>query len=400
LRLWSGQAVSDFGSEITMLALPLTAILVLHASVWEVGLLRAAVAAPQLLFSIIAGMVADRLRRRPVLVISDLARALVLATIPLAAVLSVLNFWLLFVVAFIVGTFDTLFIVTYQAFLPSVVTADDLVEGNSKLHTTGAIAQVAAPSAGGALIQILTAPVVILLDALSFLFSAFMISRIRVEEGTVRESRRQTPRQFSAELVVGWRHLVADPLLRAIGFASTILGFFFGVQQTVLILYLFEELRLSPLAIGAILAVGSVGAVLGAMASGRVGQGAVGPTLIMATLVNTVGATLLGVASGEVAIALLVVGQLLVGASFPLYFVNQTSLRQAVAPPEYLGRITAAFAMISWGMIPVGALIGGLLPALTGLQATLLIGGAGKLVAVVWLWFSPVRQVRQIPSRA
>ncbi|GIM91827.1 MFS transporter [Paractinoplanes toevensis] len=394
MRLWTGQAVSDFGGEITQLALPLTAIFVLNAPVWQVGLLRAATAAPLLLFSIPAGMLADRLRRRPILIVSDLARAVVLAVVPLAAVLHVLSIGLLVVVGLVAGTFNVLFLVTYQAFLPTVVTPDALVEGNSKLQTTGAIAEVAAPSAGGALIQWLTAPIVVLLDALSFLFSAFMISRVRVEETVVAAPRRA----LLADLLVGWRHLVAHPLLRAIAVGSTIMGIFFGVQQTVLILFMTRTLHYSALAIGLILAVGSVGAIVGAVASGRVGRNALGPTLIAATLLNAIGGTLLGTTTGALAVPVLVLGQFLVGASFPMYFVQQTSLRQAVSPPEYLGRITAAFAMITWGMIPIGALIGGLLPSFLGLQATLLLGGLGKLLAVAWLWFSPVRQVRSIET--
>lgn len=214
------------------------------------------------------------------------------------------------------------------------------------------------------------------------------------------EPKRGRRRAFLAELGVGWQQLYANPLLRAICGSSAILGFFFGIQQTVLIAYLSRGLRLDSFAIGAVLAVGSVGSVLGAMLAGSTAHRHLGSTLILAVAVNACGAALLGFASGTAAIPILIVAQLLIGVSFPLYFVNQTSLRQAVAPPECLGRITAAFSVVSWGMIPLGALVGGALPAWVGIQATLAVGGIGKLGAVGWLLCSPVRHVRRIPAAA
>jgi MFS family permease len=390
--------VSQFGSEITMLALPLVAVLLLDASPLEVGLLRAAWSGPRLVFSFAAGLAVDRMRRKPLLIGSDLVRAVALSAIPLAALLGGLEMWLVFLIAFVLGTFDTLFIIAYQSFLPSVISRADLVEGNGKLQTTAAVAQVAGPGFGGALVQLLTGPVVLLVDSLTFLFSAVMIAVVRVREETPPKSPQ--PQAIRTELSVGWRHMVAHPLLRAIGGSSAILGVFFGVQQAVLIVYLANELRLSPFVIGVVLAVGSVGAVVGAIVAGMVGARNLGPTLVLAVIVNGVGASLLGFAGGAAAIPLLVLGQVLAGVSIPIYTVNVTSLRQAVAPPELLGRITAAFAVISWGMIPVGALLGGLLPSLIGVQATLAVGGLGKFGAAVWLLRSPIRRMREIPAPA
>lgn len=397
LRLWTGQSVSQFGSEITMLALPLVAVLLLDASPLEVGLLRAAWSGPRLVFGFAAGLAVDRLRRRPLLVGSDLVRAVALSAIPLAALLGGLEMWLVFLVAFVLGTFDTLFIIAYQSFLPSVISRADLVEGNGKLQTTAAVAQVAGPGIGGALVQLLTGPVVLLVNSLTFVCSAAMIAVVRVREEPPPPKSRQ-PHAIRAELSLGWQHLIADPLLRAIGGSSAILGVFFGVQQAVLIVYLADELRLSSFVIGVILAVGSVGAVVGAIVAGVLGARNLGPTLVLAVIVNAVGASLLGFAGDAAAIPLLVLGQVLAGVSIPIYTVNVTSLRQAVAPPELLGRITATFAVIGWGMIPVGALLGGLLPSLIGVQATLAVGGLGKFGAVVWLLLSPIRRMREIPA--
>jgi MFS family permease len=401
LRLWAGQSVSSVGSEVTAVALPLTAVLVLHASALELGILRAAWSAPQLLFSIIAGIGVDRFRRRPLLITSDLARAGVLMLVPTAVLLGALRTWLLIVVAFVVGSFNTLFAIAYQAFLPSVVRRSKLVEANSKLQTTLSIAQVGGPGLGGVLIQLLTAPVVLLVDSVSYLVSAALLARTRVEEHMPwRAGGERRGDADRGRLGDGWRLLYRDPLLRAIGGSSAILGLFFGVQQAVFILYMADVLHLDPTTIGLVLAVGSLGGIAGAIVSGPIGNRSLGPTLIIAVVVNGFGATLLAFASGPHPVPLLVAGQLLVGVSFPLYFVNQTSLRQSVAPPEYLGRITAAFAMVSWGMIPVGAIAGGVLPQFVSLQATLVIGGIGKFGAAAWLLWSPIRRIRRVPAAA
>jgi MFS family permease len=365
----------------------------------DLGLLRAAWSGPQLLFGVVAGVGVDRLRRRPLLIVSDLGRAVALAAIPAAVLWGGLRMWLLLLVSFVVGSFGTVFSVAYQSFLPSVVPRKSLVEGNSKLQTTAAVAQVAGPGLGGALVQLFTAPLVILIDSVSFLISAILLATMRVDEALPASSRGTTRRHgILHELSVGWKQLYKHPLLRAISGSSAILAFFFGVQQTVFVLYLVQALHLEAFMIGAILAVGSIGGIVGAMVAGVLSSRHLGSTLIVALLVNAIGAVLLGLASGVAAIAVLIVGQVLIGVSFPLYFINQTSLRQAIAPPEYLGRITAAFAMTSWGIVPVGALVGGVVPSLVGLQATLVIGGVGKLFAVGWLLFSPVRRFQHIPA--
>lgn len=401
MRLWVGQSVSEIGSEITVLALPLTAVLLLHPTALQMGFLRAGWYGPQLAFGLFAGVSVDRIRRRPILITCDLGRAVTLAMIPVAVLLGGLQMWVLYLAAIVIGTFDTFFSIAYQSFLPSVVSRSHLVEGNSKLQTSSAIAQVAGPGLGGALIKLLTAPIALLVDSLSFLVSLilFISMRVREADAATVKSGHGSDRSVWHEIILGWQRLYADPLLRVIGSCSAVLGFFFGIQQTVLILYLVDGLHLDTVVIGVVLAIGSIGAIAGALVSGPAGARSLGPTLIIAVLVNAIGGTLLGLASGAGALPLLIAGQLLVGASFPLYFINQTSLRQAVAPPEYLGRVTAAFTVISWGMIPVGALAGGLVPSLVGLRATLVIGGIGKLGASLLLVFSPIRQLRHVPRQ-
>jgi MFS family permease len=393
-RFWSGEAVSELGSEVTALALPLAAVTLVHATAFELGLLRAAWTGPQLLLGLVAGQIVDRVRRRRLMIGADLGRALALAAIPLAALLVGLDVWLLVAVAFVVGAFDTLFAIAYQAFLPSVVPDEQLTEGNGKLQTTYALAQVAGPGLGGALVQAVTAPVAILADSLSFLVSAVQLGRMRVPSD--RPAAVGDGPSGLRQAVLGWRLLYRSRVLRAIGGCSVFFGLCYGIQQAVLILYLVSGLHLRAAMIGVVFGIGSLGAVAGAAVSGPAGRRWLGPALVVAIAVNAAGATLIGVASGPVAVPLVVAGQLLVGLSFPLYFVNTTSLRQAVSPRAYLGRITAAFAMISWGMIPLGALIGGLLPFWIGLRATVVVGGAGKLVGLVFLVASPVLAVRSV----
>jgi MFS family permease len=250
---------------------------------------------------------------------------------------------------------------------------------------------VAGPGAGVALFQAVSAPVALLADSLSYLVSAVQIGRMRVPE-----DRPPAARPGPRDALLGWRLLYRNRVLRAIGGCSVFFGLCYGIQQAVLILYLVSGLHMKAALIGLVYGVGSLGAVAGAAVSGPAGRRWLGPALVLAIAVNAVGATLVGMASGPAAVPLVAAGQLLVGLSFPLYFVNTTSLRQAVSPRAFLGRITAAFAMISWGMIPLGALIGGVLPFAIGLRATVIMGGAGKLIGLVFLVASPVLAVRSV----
>ncbi len=399
LRLWAGQTVSLFGSAFTTLALPLTAVLVLGATPWEMGLLAAIGGAPWFLFGPFAGVWVDRVRRRPLLIGADLARALLLGTIPLAAVLGVLRLGQLYLIAFPIGVASVLFEIAQQSYFPTLVTRGDLVEGNSKLSASLTVANVAAPGLAGGVIQLLTAPLALLFDAVSFLISAACLRAIRTPEPAPASAAGSA--NAGAQLREGLRFARDNPYIRA--FTATNVAFFFcnGIVDTVLLLYLARDLGLPSAIIGLILAVGSggglIGALLAAPLTARCGRG---PTILWSAMLRGAGLIAIPLA-GSLSVGvvpLLIVGQFVTSGSWTIYFINQTSTRQALVPDRLLGRVNASFWMVVRGAVPLGALLGGLLGTRFGLRATLLLGAVGALCSGFFLLRSPVVTLREQPS--
>src|SRR5919106_5276787 len=267
LRLWSAQTISQFGTQITLLALPLAAILVLDASAFEVALLSAIEFAPFLLFALPAGVWVDRLRRKPILVVSDLARAGLLVSVPIAHALDALTIWQLYVVGFGTGIGTVFFDVAYQSYLPSLVERTGLVEGNSKLEVSRSGAQLAGPGLAGVLVGAITAPYAILADAVSFLASAVLVLRIRGEEILPERTGKPSMRK---ELVEGLRYLLGHRFWRPIAMTVAISNFFSTLSFSIFLVYLVRDLELSAQVIGIVLALSNVGWVAGAVAAGRV----------------------------------------------------------------------------------------------------------------------------------
>jgi len=393
-RLWAAQTVSQFGTEITGLALPLLAILVLHASTFEVAALAVVDWLPFFLFSLPAGVWIDRLPRRPILIAADLGRALALGSIPLAYLLDVLTLGQLYLVGLVAGTFTVFFDLSYQSYLPSVVERDELGEGNAKLEVSRSSAQVAGPGLAGVLVSTVTAPYAILVDAISFLASAVFLTRIRRREQKPEGSREQRP-GFRAEIRDGlrfvWRHPIQRPIVFFVAVSNVCVTMLFAIY----LVYAVRTLGLDATTIGVIFSLGSIGSLVGAVTANRVARlFGIGPGLIAVAATGGLGLLLIPLARGELAIPFLVVANVLWGFFVLNYFVTAISLIQAITPDHLLGRTNASRRFLVQGVIPVGALLGGTLGTVLGLRATIALGAAGAALAVLPLVFSPLRAVQ------
>jgi len=400
LKLWAGQTVSLCGSEITALALPLTAVLVLKAGPAQMGVLRAIESVPALLVALLAGVWVDRVRRRPLLIGANLGRAALLGSIPVAASLGLLRLDVLYVVAFAAGALAVIFSVAYSAFLPSLVAPEHLVEGNTKLEMSRSVAQIVGAGLGGSLVQLLTAPIAIAVDALSFVVSALSIAAIRAPEA--RPAPRDGRRGVRGEIGDGLRLMGGDSLLRALTGSTAVINLFAGVQNTLYVLYAIRDLHLSPALLGLVGAIYSVCGLIGAALGGRVvRRRGLGPTMTGAALLIGVSSLLLPAAIGPspASVALFASGMGLMGIGDTVYNINASSLRQAVTPPGAQGRVAASMRMVVLGAQVVGAFLGGLLGGWVGLRLMLVVAGAGMLLGFVWLLSSPLRTLRDAQSR-
>lgn len=405
LKLWSGQTVSQFGDEITLLAIPLLAIGILGAGPFEMGILGVVRFLPWILFTLPAGVWVDRLRRRPILIGADVARALLLASIPIAFLGDWLTLAQVYVVAFLAGTLEVFFDVAYQSYLPSVVERDELVEGNSKLELSRAGSQVIGPTVAGFLIEAVRAPFAIAFDAVSYLGAAFFIGLIRREEPMPEphdpaEGARPSMWQ---EARAGVGYVVTNHYLRSIAACTGTANLFGNISGAILVLYLVspDGLGLSPFTLGIVFALGNLGVIIGALTGGRLARAiGIGPTIIASAALAGVAAFAVPLAPREDPFWVLVIGGVFLGFGVVVYNVNQVGLRQAITPNRMLGRMNATMRLIVWGTIPIGALIGGILGTVVGVQSALWVSAIGGSFAFLPVLFSPVRSLSEIPAQA
>ena len=399
LRLWGGQAVSQMGSRISAQALPWAAVLVLGASTFQMGLLSGAGAASILLFGLFAGAWTDRLRRRPILILADLGRAAVLATVPLAAALHRLTMGHLYFTAAAAGILTVFFDVSYQAYVPMLVDRKNILDANGKLALTESVADVVGPGAAGLLVQWITAPMTILFDAASFLFSAFSIWRIEK-----REPPQSAPvqahmgREIAEGLRISWQH----PILRALTARTAMAAFFAGFIMCLYYVFAIRELGLQPGLLGIIVSLGGVSNLAGALVSERlVRRFGLGRVLIGSSLACGGAALTPPLAHGPViaCASVLAAGQMF-DLGWPIYHINSLSLRQAVTPDRLLGRVNSAMHLLFWGVLPVGAMAAGAIAQVIGMRATMLAGAAGFLLSTLWLIASPIRHIRTLADAA
>jgi len=399
-RLWLAGTVSAVGTEVSGLAFPLAAALLLGAGPIGMGILAASRDAPSLLFGLLAGPWVDRLRRRPVLIWCDLARAAVLISIPLAWAAGLLSLAFLSITAFLVGTFTVIFEVAKDSYLPSVLRSDELVEGNSRIEVSESLTRFVGPGIGGLLIQLLSAPIAIVVDAVSFVGSALFLSRIEAPEP---HAQPNAPRPgIVAEAREGLRFVIAHPLLRPlVGHAAT-QQLCMNAALAVYVLYAIRELGLSAAVIGVTFMGAAPGTIVGALLTGRlVRRLGVGVTMSLASFLPGLGILLMALASAaRVAPALVLTLAWFVLALGAVYDINEVSLRQALTPVSLRGRVNASRNFAFYGAMPIGALIGGLLGAGLGLRETLLVAAGGLLVAPLWIVLTPLRRLSEAPRSA
>ena len=401
LLFWSGETVSLFGTQVTVLALPLTAVLALGASATQLGLVRFAEAFPYILFTLMFGAWVDRRRRRPVMILAHTARALLLGLVPLLAILHLLDLSLLGAIAFGVGVFTVLFDVTWLAYVPTLVAADELVDANGKVATSASAAEVAGPGLGGLLVQALSAPLALLADAFSFVVAMLTLLAIRDPE-PAPAIQQETRRSLPGEIRVGLSAVWDNDYLRAIMVMSGLWNLLNGIANTVFLLYAVRGLHLGAGALGAIYAVGAIGGLIGSAISTRLGRvGRFGPVLGVAFTFGCAPWLLLPAVSGASAleIAAFILAFFLVQVGLGLWGVLTISFRQAITPNYLLGRVNASMRFTSYGLGALGLLLSGLLASLFGMRETLWLAAAGFLaILMVTLLATPLPRIRAIPT--
>jgi MFS family permease len=399
LKLWAGRTISLAGSGVTMLALPLTAATVLEATPAQMGILEATGALPALLLGLFAGAWVDRRRRRPILIAADLGRAVLMALIPAAAVLHVLRIEHLYVTTFLLSGLGLCFGVAHGPFLLSLVGRENLVEGNSKLEVSRSAAEIVGPGLAGALVELVTAPLAISVDTLSYLASGFFLWLIRAPEPAPSPPERQ--QSVWRQIGEGLRLVTGDRSLRAIAGCIGTLGLFNSILEAVFILYLTRELEIGPGLLGLIFATGSVGFLIGALLPGRASRRlGLGPSIIGGILLAALSDLLIPLVGGPVLVivVVLVISEFLFGLGLTIYNVGQASLRQAITPDHLQGRVNATMGVIASASVPLGGLLGGVLGTALGLRATLVVAAVGEVLSVAWLVSSPLRSLREQPE--
>lgn len=398
LKLWTAQTISVFGDNFTGLALPIIAAISLQATPGQMGILTAVERAPFLLLGLFAGVWVDRMRRRPILIAGDIGRGLVLLSIPAAAFAGSLGMPQLYVVGFLIGCFTVFFDVSYQSYLPSLVERRQLVEGNSKLEATRSVAQLAGPGVAGGVIQMLTAPVAIILDALSFFTSAGLIGAIRLPEQAPPPAER---RALLVEVREGLGVVFGNRYLRSIAAATGTSNLFSSSLFALYILFVTRELGLTPAAIGLIFSLGNVAGLIGALTAGRLAaRFGVGRVIVGSIAVGGLGFIPVGLATPATAYPMLILAGALGIFGSLVYNINQVSLRQAITPMRLQGRMNATMRFLVWGTMPLGGLLGGALGETLGLRTAILLSAVGGAFAFLWVLLSPVRGLAAIPDHA
>lgn len=398
ITFWAGQTISLFGTHISYLAIPLVAATRLHASPVQMGIMQMAQFLPFLLFGLPAGVFVDRLPRKLVLIAADFGRAAVFVVIPLAAYQGWLDMQVLYIVVFVVGIFNLLFEAAYAAFLPKIVARDQLSDSNSKLHASAAAAEIAGPGLGGWLVQVATAAFAIIADAVSFVLSGLLLMFVQVEEQSSTVDLKRS--SVLGDMVGGLKALFENIYIRPMVFCSATANIFISMFHAVYVLYLTRELNFSAAQIGAMFMLGSMGGLLGALYVGPLTRWmGVGRAILSECIIVGLAATAIPFVSllGAKVFLLITSMHALWGFGFPLYIVNSAGLRQLTTPEHLLGRVTASSRFISWGAAGIGYLVGGMVAEYIGLLSTLIVAGLGLSSASLWVIFSPVVSLKEIP---
>ena len=401
MKLWTGETVSLFGTRMGDVAISFAAVIALKATPFQMGILAAARIVPTLVLSLFAGVLVDRMRRRPILIGTDIGRFIVLGTIPVAAMFAALTMVQLCAVILAYSALDLFFDVAYRSYLPSLVEREDLLEANSKLTASAGVAEAGGFALAGWLVQWLTAPFAILIDAISFLASALAIALIRKPEpARVPRSRDRT---MARDIVAGARLVFSDGRLRAFGVIAIVGGFANSLVSTMYMLFVINELGFQPGVLGVIFAVGGVSSLFGALAARRSAEVlGTGMAMVAGLAIEGVALMLLPIArgAGPVSVALLVAQQLLGDCAATVYMINAVSLIQTITPSATLGRVNASLRLVSLGSVLVGQLVAGIAGGLIGLRMTIAIGAAGLWLTAALLGFSEIGSVTGLAELA
>jgi MFS family permease len=398
VKFWGGDAVNRLGSQVTVLALPLSAIETLHVSPGQLGLLNTALFLPFACLTLFAGVWLERTRRRPVMIGTNLVASVLLCIIPVLYLAGVLTIDELYVVALATGSCSVFFELAYQAYVPSIVERDQLVEANGKLQASESVAQIGGPGLGGLLIQAVGAPLALFIDAFSFLWSAVGLALIRAREPG------PAPRAGGGRVVTdirdGLRYTFARPWLRACALESGCYNLMWLAVETVFLLYAARSLHMPAALIGAAISSGAAGSLIGALLAERVGvRWGTGRAMLWPTVLGSSAMLLVPLVSGGrvFVVAVWFVAFVLNGAGSTIASIQVVSARQAATPPNMLSRVNATFRFLSWGFIPLGALAGGFLSEQVGMRPTLLFATAGLALSALWLVFSPIPRMKEPP---
>lgn len=396
-KLWFATTISVFGGQVTNLAIPLAAVTLLGANAMQMGLLRTFSNLPFPLFSLLAGVWLDRVRRKPVMITASLVRAVLLFSVPLAAALSLLTLEQLYVVVFGVGTLTVIHDVAHFAYVPALVTRRHLIQSNSKLHASHSLAELGGPGLGGLLVQWLGAPFTVLMDGIANLGSALAVSRISTPE--TAKPRAAQPHTVWQDIVAGLHALFDTPALRAIIVSSMLLVLFNSAGMSIYLLYLAQDLQLSAATIGLIFAASGgtamLGAALAAPAAARIG---VGPAIILGWFMQTLGRLIIPFAGGVALLPMLFGAHVLMGVFSTIANIHQWTFRQNTVSDDFLARVTAGHRFAVYGTATVGSLLGGILGTRMGLHPALVLCGALAFVGPVYALLSPLRTVRVQPG--
>jgi MFS family permease len=394
-RYWTGQTISLFGDQITELAVPLAGVLILHAGPAQMGYLTAANLAPYLLFSLHAGAWVDRRgRRRQVMIAADLGRALLLASVPVAYLLDMLALGQLYVVAFLTGTLSMLFFVSQSALFVALIPREQYVAANSLIHGSRAFSFVAGPSTAGGLVQALTAPYALVVDACSFLASVFFLRRINPVEPPTSAGEE-------GQVVAGARFIVRSPIVRAGLGATATINFFNFAFFALFILYATRYLHVRPGLLGVVLGAGAVGGLIGAAVTGRLGRRiGIGPAFLVGCVLFPVPIMLVPLAGGPHALVLvmLFLAEFGSGLGVVILDISGASIFAAVVPDRLRARVSGAYLLVNYGVRPLGALFGGVLGSAIGVRSTLWVATAGAVAGFLWLLPSPIPRLHELPA--
>lgn len=396
-RLWTGDALGQFGAQLTGLALPIYAVTHLAATAWQMGALNATEQAAFLVIGLPAGAWVDRMRKRRVLIAADTVRAAVLAILVLAAFTGHASMPVLYAAGLLISGATVFFDVAHQSYVPGLVGLDHVVEGNSKLQATQSVAQVAAPAIGGALLRVVTAPALIAITVVTYAVSALAVGRIRqVEVSPARDDHLP----LRAAIAEGLRFVAGQPLLRRIVATTSLSNFASAIGGALTVLYAIRVLGLDTAALGTVFSASAVGGILGAVTAGsvarKVGEGRV---IALAALAAAPAYALTPLAAwlGIPAQVPLIAGGVLLSFAVTVYNVAQVSFRQRLCPPNLLGRMNSSVRFIVWGTLPLGGLIGGWLGTSLGIVPTLWIAVVGTALAALPVALSPLMRLRELP---